>query len=199
MFRPDVIIAVVLALVLREYARAWVAVREGDMTPIIAGRLTLNPMAHLDVLGLVFLLVAGFGWGKPGAVNYDGLRRGNFSMFLVAGAALATNAVLALGALGLLALVGGLLPGFVVQLLMMTAMMNTGFFLFQLLPIYPLDGERLLLAVVPELEPVLATVRPVAPLVLLLALVVPALLGSSLITPLVRAVFGTLLTLFGLQ
>ncbi len=61
--------ALLLAITIHEFAHAWVANLYGDPTAKLMGRLTLNPLAHLDFLGTVFLLLAGFGWGKPVIVN----------------------------------------------------------------------------------------------------------------------------------
>ena len=80
-FDPPTIIARVLTLViaftLHEYAHAWTATRFGDYTPMSAGRLTLNPLSHLDPVGTLTLVLAGFGWAKPVPINPETIRRNN--------------------------------------------------------------------------------------------------------------------------
>ena len=69
------LLAVAIVLTLHEFSHAFVAYKCGDLTPKIRGRLTLNPLAHFDILGLVFFALAGFGWAKPVPVNPGNLKK----------------------------------------------------------------------------------------------------------------------------
>ncbi|ADU51247.1 peptidase M50 [Thermaerobacter marianensis DSM 12885] len=133
-----------LALVLHEYAHARVADRLGDPTPRAAGRLTLEPLAHLDPVGTLLLVVFGFGWAKPVPVNPWYFRNPLAGMALVAAAGPVTNLVLAF----LTFVVWDLwqpagLVGLAVQ---HVAVINVYLAVFNLMPIPPLDGSRVLRA-----------------------------------------------------
>lgn len=164
LLRQLVIVAVplLLALTLHEAAHAYVADRLGDPTPRRAGRLTLNPLAHLDVVGtLVFVLTRMIGWAKPVPVTPSYFPRPRQGMLWVALAGPAANLALAGAfALGyhLIASSAGAgvrlgLPGDVWLLLISVAragvIVNLGLALFNLMPIPPLDGSRILAGLLP--------------------------------------------------
>src|SRR5207302_3092416 len=132
-----------------EYAHAWVAMKLGDDTPVQEGRVTLNPLAHVDWLGTVILPLivafsgAGFiGWGKPVNTNPYKLRWGLNGMALVALAGPASNVIFAIVLLAIAAHAGsefGSLCGSAAQLSLFLA-------IFNMIPVPPLDGSKLLLA-----------------------------------------------------
>ena len=142
-----------LALVLHEYAHARVAVAMGDFTPKLTGRLTLNPVAHIDPIGLIMLLVAHFGWAKPVMVNprnFRDMRKGNI---LVALAGPAANFVTAFVAMFLMILMYRLnfdMSIGVKTVLSMIVLFNVNFGIFNLIPLPPLDGSKILLAFLPR-------------------------------------------------
>jgi Zn-dependent protease len=150
---------VILSLSVHEFAHAWAAWRLGDDTAARAGRLTLNPIAHIDVLGTLILpLLAGFGWAKP--VPYDPTRfRRSISMgtgsALVSGAGPASNVLLAGASATLLGLSYRLLPASVWEgspgefLLSKMVVLNCALALFNLLPVPPLDGGGLIGGLLP--------------------------------------------------
>ncbi|MBO6209280.1 MAG: site-2 protease family protein, partial [Schwartzia sp.] len=92
----------IIALALHEYAHAWAAVKMGDFTPKMMGRLTLNPMAHIDPIGIVVLLIARFGWAKPVVINPHNFRDRKKGEILVALAGPAMNFLLAFLSLGVM-------------------------------------------------------------------------------------------------
>lgn len=154
---PDVlitrIIALVIAFTVHEFAHAFVADRFGDDTPRSQGRLTLNPLVHLDPLGSLLLLVVGFGWARPVQINPYALeRRSPAAPMLVALAGPASNLLMAIAAalplrFGLVAFSvnfsGGWLPtGY--ELLSEFVFINLLLMIFNLIPIFPLDGEKVL-------------------------------------------------------
>ena len=158
---PEIIVNVLtlfIALPLHELAHAWTAVQLGDDSPRYMGRLTLNPLAHLDPLGSLMMVVMGFGWAKPVMVQPYRLRYGpRLGMMLVAVAGPFTNFVLALLAaipfrLGLLQPTGSNSGSFLPSLeffLTTFLILNLYLMLFNLLPIGPLDGLKVLRGLAP--------------------------------------------------
>lgn len=131
-----------------EFAHAWVAERLGDDTPRLEGRVTLNPLAHVDWIGTVALplvsslLGGGFlGWGRPVNTNIGRLRGGYNGLLLVALAGPASNVVLAV----LFAVLSYALPA-LSQLLFSAAYMSLYLAIFNMIPVPPLDGSKIWLA-----------------------------------------------------
>lgn len=156
------VITLVIAFTLHELAHAWVADQLGDPTPRRMGRLTLNPLAHLDPIGSLLLVFAGFGWAKPVMTNPYNFRNGpRLGMALVAAAGPAANLLMAIVAaipfrVGLLALntraltpIGGVLPT-PALFLFDFILINIYLMLFNLLPIGPLDGLKVLSGFAPR-------------------------------------------------
>ena len=140
----------IIGLTCHEYAHGRMAYILGDETARYNGRLTLNPAAHLDPIGLLMLFFAGFGWAKPVPVNPYNLQVNiKQGMLLVALAGPATNLIIALAATLLLGVFGGL--GFVVlnSILQLTIHINIVLAIFNLIPIPPLDGSRILAGLLP--------------------------------------------------
>ncbi|GIW07209.1 MAG: peptidase [Dehalococcoidia bacterium] len=168
--RPEMLPVVVLAyfgglivaFTLHELAHAMVAWWLGDPTARNYGRITLNPLAHLDPLGLILILLAGFGWAKPVPFNPYRLRFGpRTGSALVAAAGPAMNLILAFLfavpiRLGLIELSGGLpasygdVAGIVEFICMTNVSLNVLLCIFNLLPLAPLDGFRIAVAVTPK-------------------------------------------------
>ena len=143
-------VTLVLAIALHEYAHALAADLQGDRLPRAMGRLTLNPIRHLDPLGTVLLLVAGFGWGKPVEFRPEALSSRRFGAAIVALAGPSMNVVLAiLGALAYRAVLGLETPEFLEHFLGGFVVINVILAVFNLLPIPPLDGSRLLTIFLP--------------------------------------------------
>jgi len=132
------IAALIIAITIHEFAHAFVADKLGDPTPRINDRLSLNPKSHIDPIGALALLIIGFGWGKP--VPYDpyNLQNPKRDSMLIALAGPASNLILAT----ILALLIRFLPG--LYFLIPTIMINVGLAIFNLLPIPPLDGSKIL-------------------------------------------------------
>jgi Zn-dependent protease len=143
-----------VSLVLHELAHAYVATWLGDPSPRRDGRLSFNPIVHLDPLGTtVFVLTALvsdfiFGWAKPVMVNPRHFRRPQVDMALVAAAGPATNLLLALGCVAWL--VHGNPEGTLLDVLVRAFEVNVVLGIFNLIPIPPLDGSRILGAVLPR-------------------------------------------------
>ncbi|MBE9506993.1 MAG: site-2 protease family protein [Chloroflexi bacterium] len=150
-------ILLLTSMPVHEWAHAWTAYRLGDDTAALRGRLTLNPLAHLDPLGTIGLVLFGYGWGKPVPVSPYRLR-GNMraSWALVSAAGPFSNLVLAMLAaipfrMGWLSLYTGESSVISVQsILLQFILINLSLMLFNLIPIPPLDGSRILAWLLPQ-------------------------------------------------
>ena len=199
------LIILVIALTVHELAHAWSADWFGDDTPRLHGRLTLNPLAHLDLLGSLAFLVVGFGWAKPVPVNLYKLERENqYAPLWVALAGPLSNLALALIAAipirtGLISLAGGTGQFFPTgtQLISEFIFLNLILMLFNLIPISPLDGEKVLTYLLPpQSRGILDQLRPYGPMILLALLFIGPSLGINILSLLVgaptRALFSIL-------
>ena len=145
------------SLALHELGHAWVADRMGDPTARNLGRVTLNPLKHLDPLGTILLLVVGFGWAKPVPIQPGNFRHARAGMFWVSVAGILVNLTIAVTALIILAALGttlGNLRGIVDDPLryglLVAAQINIVLAVFNLLPVPPLDGSKMLGALLPR-------------------------------------------------
>lgn len=149
------ILTLVIAFTIHELAHAWTAVELGDDTPRRMGRLTLNPLVHLDPIGSLLLIFAGFGWAKPVLTNPYNFRNGpRLGMAIVAAAGPFSNLIMALIAaipfrLGLLNTDNRLLF-WLAFFLDQFIFLNLILMLFNLLPIVPLDGSKVLRGFAPR-------------------------------------------------
>jgi Zn-dependent protease len=198
------IITLLIAFTGHEFAHAATANALGDDTPRLHGRLTLNPLAHLDVMGTITLLFAGFGWAKPVPVNpYAVQRKTRAGMMLVSLAGPATNLImgslaaipLRLGWVPLQTGANPILPS-LGEFLFEFLYINLALFLFNLLPLAPLDGEKIITYFLPERwVEVYDRIRPYSPFILLIIVFVLPMLGLDLIYLIIQKPL-THLTLF---
>ena len=136
------LVSIVIAIGIHEAAHCYMADRLGDPTPRSQGRVTLNPLAHLDPIGTIAIILTGFGWGKASPYDPYNLRNPKKDVTLIALAGPASNIILAV----LLAIVLRLLPSgslLSVPFIYVIAL-NINLALFNLLPIKPLDGSKIL-------------------------------------------------------
>lgn len=152
-------VPVLLAVTVHEVAHGWVAYRLGDPTAKLAGRLTLNPIKHLDLFGtLAFVITRMVGWAKPVPVNPANLRNPRQDMIWVAAAGPAANVLLAIGFAALFHLADRFLLGAApraisVPLLLIArygVYINLGLAVFNILPVPPLDGGNIVLGILPR-------------------------------------------------
>jgi Zn-dependent protease len=148
---------ILLALTFHEYAHAYMAYRYGDDTARQSGRLTLNPLRHLDPLGTIMIFIVHFGWAKPVPVNPNRLRNPKKDMLWISAAGPLANMVLALasGLLIRVLLTIGVTPdrhtaiGLLFFMVIMSLQINLALAIFNILPIAPLDGSKILFALLP--------------------------------------------------
>lgn len=145
--------AVIIAMTFHEFAHAWVATKLGDDTPKIQGRLNLNPMSHIDPIGILCLIIVGFGWGRPVQINprnFDGKYSISKAEAMVASAGPIMNFILAFIFLIIFKIVDMNISQITTQTNLIKAiisyivLINIGLGVFNLIPIYPLDGSKIL-------------------------------------------------------
>ncbi len=167
---------ILFSLTVHEYFHAWTAYRFGDTTARDRGRLTLNPLAHLDLVGTLVMVLSQFrfGWAKPVPVNPYNLRNRRFAHFWVSAAGPLSNVGLALIAGFLYRVIQGLALGTwpVMHFLTIMVSINITLAVFNLIPLFPLDGSHIFKYLLPEeLEPKLAQFDRIAPFILILLMV----------------------------
>ncbi|RME48108.1 MAG: site-2 protease family protein [Chloroflexi bacterium] len=185
----SVIVALVVGITVHEFAHAFTASELGDPTSRNQGRLTLNPLSHLDPVGSLMILFAGFGWGKPVPVNPYMLRTDpTVGMAVVSLAGPASNVLTAL--LFAIPLRLGILPsGFGSRMFpSFTSLFGTIIFInialavFNLIPLAPLDGYKVALAVLPrEFANRLRQIETYGPIILILLVFLPNLAGVDVL------------------
>jgi Zn-dependent protease len=183
------ILTLIIAMTVHEFSHAFVADRFGDDTPRNAGRLTLNPLKHLDFIGSLLLIVAGFGWAKPTPVNPWKLQQHSRSALMwVSLAGPMSNLLMAIVAALLLRT--GLIPNTTptsylptpAVFLVTFIVINLLLLLFNLIPVAPLDGEKILEYLLPEpLKSGFIKLQPFGPIILLVLIFVLPRLGIDII------------------
>ena len=149
------VIPAVICITLHELSHGVVALKLGDPTAKNAGRLTLNPLKHIDLFGLICLAVFGFGWARPVPIDMRNFKKPRRGMALTALAGPAANiavAIVFLAALGFFtpALYAGKVGSLVLDVLSSTAVLSIGLAIFNILPIPPLDGSKVVFSLLPD-------------------------------------------------
>lgn len=146
---------ILFSLTIHEYMHGWTAYKLGDNTPALAGRLTMNPLSHLDPLGTLMLFIARFGWAKPVPVNPYNFRHPLRDMAIVAFAGPLSNLIAGVIAGVGIRLIFGTVSFYnvgnpVLILLFLLMQINLALAFFNLIPIHPLDGSKILLFALPH-------------------------------------------------
>ncbi len=183
----------IMALALHEYAHARTAVAMGDFTPRMMGRLTVNPLAHIDPIGLVMLLVARFGWAKPVIINPHNFRDRKKGEILVALAGPAMNFLLAFLALGVMIFLTHTMriemSYGLRAVLWLIVVYNINFGIFNLIPLPPLDGSRILMAVLPyEMQYRFAALERYSMIIFIIFIATPIL--GYILVPIAQLLLG---------
>lgn len=185
------------SIIAHEVAHGAVALLFGDTTAKRYGRLTLNPLPHLDLVGTLMLFFAGFGWAKPVPVNYSALGNSRFAVISVALAGCLANILIAFIAIFLSMIPGLAAYPALVSLLSMVARINIMLGAFNLIPIPPLDGSKVLMGFLPfETQMTLARIEPYGFFILIF------FLFTGLLNPVIgfmqSAIYGLARMIFGL-
>lgn len=188
-------IVVLVCLPIHEFGHAWAAVKLGDNLPLYQGRYTLNPLRHLDVFGVLLLAVAGFGWAKPVQFNPYALRKApnlRAGVMAVAVAGPLMNVLLAIVAALLFRLNLSTWRALgVAEVLLMLTYINLVLAVFNMIPVPPLDGSKILAMLLPaQYDNIMATLNQYG-MFLLLILIIP-IGGESLIGRIVMPVVMSL-------
>ncbi len=207
----DVLLArmlvILLGIPIHEWAHCWAAHMLGDNTPEMQGRLSLNPMIHLDPIGTLMILLTGFGWGRAAQVNPYQMRKASSpraGMALTAFAGPLSNIVQAFFLaipfrLGWLSMYQTNDPlGRLGDILWMAIAVNIGLAVFNMIPVPPLDGSRILAGIAPpDIADFIESLEPMAPMILIMVLFVLPMIGFNIIGimvwPVQRLLFQILL------
>ncbi len=141
------LVALIIAITIHEFSHALAAERLGDPTPRLQGRLTLNPLAHLDPIGTILLILVRFGWGRPVQFDPFNLRNPRRDGALISLAGPTSNMLVAIVCALLFRLP---MPATLSYLLFVTLQMNVVLGIFNLVPIHPLDGFKIVEGILPE-------------------------------------------------
>lgn len=175
------VVALLIAITFHEAAHAFVADRLGDLTARLTGRLTLSPLSHLDPIGTLLILFAGFGWGRPVQFNPLALRNPAVGAALISLAGPVTNFIVALVFASLIRL--NIEP---LNLWAQIAAINIMLGIFNLLPFSPLDGEKVVFGLLPaKFRPEWVSIQQYGIFYLILFILV----GGPLLTQIINLVF----------
>lgn len=206
--QPDIfvflLVSLVIAITIHEFSHAWMATRLGDGTAKHLGRLTLNPLSHLDIMGTLMILVVGFGWGKPVPYNPAHVSRGRFGEMLIAISGPLSNIVVAFIA----ALPGRIyllqhqaLPeGQIYTFLAVLVTLNIFLAAFNLIPIPPLDGSKILYLILDGFnvrQETIFRLEQMGPTLLLLLIFADRLFGTDIIYRLLEPVIAVIQWIVG--
>ena len=189
------LIIILVCLPIHEFGHAWAAVKLGDTLPLVQGRYTLNPRRHLDWLGAALLALVGFGWAKPVQVNPYAMRLApnpRAGMIVTAAAGPAMNVLLAVGAAVLFRLnLSTLRLPWAADLLFSLTYINLVLVVFNLIPVPPLDGSRILFMLLPSrYDNITAALNQYGPFILLAVVLLAGPLISSVTFTLTRFLLG---------
>ncbi len=193
------------SIILHEYAHGYIACRNGDDTAYLLGRLTFNPLKHIDMLGSVIVPLACyftgmplFGWAKPVPVNPYRLNDIRNDMAKVAFAGPASNLILAVIAMLLLKLVVMLMPESItlIKVLFYTIFINAFLAIFNLMPVPPLDGSKILVRFLPDALAVKYMQLERYGLLIVAVLIISGVF-SKIIGPIATFIFNSILTFIG--
>lgn len=184
---PYMLVTLAIAFTVHEYAHAYAAYKFGDQTAKNQGRLTLNPLVHIDPIGAIFLILFGFGWAKPVPVNRFFFKNPRLNGIIVSIVGPLSNLVLAFVAVLIVLFIqqfnlGMMIPDFIFKFIRIFININVLLFVFNLLPFPPLDGYRIIEDLVnPDLRAKMTQYEQYGVLIFLILVITP--LGNYTIDP----------------
>ena len=188
-----VAIPLLFSVIIHEVAHGWVAYRMGDPTAKWSGRLTLNPLRHLDPIGTLMLFLAGFGWAKPVPVNFNNISDRRKGLIFVSSAGIVANILFAFFALLFFRLFSPSTSGVAVILVYYVAQINITLAALNLIPIPPLDGSKILMGIASErTRYFLARLEPYGFFIII------GLLYLGFLDPLIRFIGGIIGAMIGI-
>jgi|TARA_Y100000310_G_C20703765_1_gene832666 Zn-dependent protease len=191
------LLAIIYGITIHEYSHVLAAYLQGDDTGRLMGRLTLNPIAHIEPIGMILLLIVGFGWGRPAPFNPYNLKYRKWGEVIVAFAGPASNLLSIIIFMIAVSLLGPILGplNLLIQLLSFLILINIVLLAFNLIPIPPLDGSKLLFELLPErFSHVKAQLSRNGPWILLMLIFADNFLGINIF----GRVFGIFFRLAGI-
>jgi Zn-dependent protease len=192
-----VVIPLLFSIIIHELAHGWVAYKMGDPTAKWSGRLSLNPLKHLDPIGTLMLFLAGFGWARPVPVNLNNISDRRKGLIFVSSAGIIANILFAFVALLFIRLFSTSSSGIAVILVYkvcnIVAQINITLAALNLIPIPPLDGSKILMGIVWQRPPYfLARLEPYGFFIII------GFLYLGILDPLVRFIGWVIVTLIGI-
>ncbi|MFC5466490.1 site-2 protease family protein [Lederbergia graminis] len=184
---PLIAAVLIIAFTVHEFAHAYTAYKLGDTTAKDQGRLTLNPIQHLDPIGTLLIFIFGFGWARPVPVKRRNFKNPRLGGIIVSLMGPLSNFALAVIGTGILVLFSANFPPMLVEFLLWFNYFNVLLFVFNLLPLQPLDGYRILEDLVsPSVRAKMTQYEQYGSLVFLILVITP--LGSYTIYPILNTV-----------
>lgn len=194
--------AILVALSVHEFSHAFVAYKLGDNTPKAMGRLTLNPLAHIDWFGLLMLVLIGFGWGNPVGFNPYNLKYKKWGATLVALAGPASN-LIQIAVFGLILKLLEIftrlsISNLLIQFIDLLIIINAVLMIFNLIPIPPLDGSKLLFAILdkPKYANFKMRLESRGPTILIILILADNILGIGIFSAVFKGVINLIYRLF---
>ncbi|MFA6391804.1 MAG: site-2 protease family protein [Patescibacteria group bacterium] len=196
------ILAIIFGITIHEFSHALAATLQGDRTPKYDGRLTLNPLSHLDFIGFIVLLVAGFGWGKPVGFNPNNLKYKKYGPALISLAGPFVNfiAVIFFGIALRVIIINGFLSEDNLLVIFLAALVQINLILglFNLIPIPPLDGSHLLFAMLkPSADNFKQSLERYGPMILLGLIIFDNFFGFSIFSSLFGGISDWVFNIIG--
>jgi len=192
-----VVIPLLFSIIIHEVAHGWVAYKMGDPTAKWSGRLTLNPLKHLDPIGTLMLFLVGFGWARPVPVNFNNISDRRKGLIFVSSAGIIANILFAFFALLFIRLFSTSFSGMTLILVYnvcnTVAHINITLAALNLIPIPPLDGSKILMGIVWQRTPyLLARLEPYGFFIII------GFLYLGILDPLIRLIGWVIGTLIGI-
>lgn len=194
--------AVLIAIVLHEWAHGFISYKLGDPSPKVEGRLSLNPLKHLDPVGTLCLLFFRFGWAKPVQVNPNYYKDRKMGMMWTALAGPIMNFIISFLTILIVIIILKLFPNFILtdlgyyvyNVLLVTSFLSISLGVFNLIPIPPLDGSKILFAILPE-DMYFAYMKYERYGMILLVILLYSGVFSMILSPLTTGIYNGMITL----